>query len=475
VNGARVGMNSLILIASEAVRRILSLAVMFLVARSMAVEEFGVFRLSTSFMMIFLVGANFGLVPLVTKKIAEGIKDESRFIGNIQGLKILLSLAVILITGLVALLLGYEKRTLTAIVYASLAILPETLRNTHLAWYDGKQRMAWNGAVEILRSVFLLGAVIFCFALDFGIFGILTAYFAHYILGEILSEIVSGRRLVFAPPRFDIGAWQQALREGMPFLIIGIVWIVTFRVDMIILSKMRGEYSVGIYGAAYSLFEVLLLLPTMFSRALFPAFAEGEDEGHVSEMTRKSLRIFFVAALPVGAGMALVARESLRLVFGDRYISAGPTLAVMSSFLFLWFLTMGLSWALTARGKLKYVLRANVVALVVNVAANLLLIPRWDYFGAGAATVLSESVYLAIIIPPAHRHLMRFNGKIIHPGTIVSTAAMIGAVIWSKPLPFFAQIAIGAMVYTVAGLATGALREEYFLAALKKVAARRMD
>jgi O-antigen/teichoic acid export membrane protein len=473
VSGAKIGLNSIVLVGSEAVRRVLSLVVMSLIARALTVEDFGIFRLSNAFLMIFLVFSTFGLIPLVTKRVAAAKEDERRLIGNVQGLKIALSLATIGVTCLVAVILDYDRRTLHAIFFSSLAILPETLQRTHVSWYDGRQRMALSGIIDIMRTGILLAITAVSYAADWGLYGVLTAYLIHYLAGEIIAEIFSARYFYIAPPRFHVKEWLPILREALPFLIIGIVWIVTFRIDMIMLSKLKNEFSVGIYGTAYSLFEVLIQLPILMSRALFPALSESSGKGLDSEMMRKSMRIFFLVALPAGLGTAALSTRLIILVFSEKYTIAGPTLAVMSSFLIVWFWTMGLSWAMTARGLLRYVLKANIIALVANVAANFILIPRLDYLGSGIATVFSELVYLAVLIVPVHREFLKIDTKIVHWGTLVSAAVMTIFVMHFDAWPLYSIIPAAAALYALCALVTGALREPFIVSMARNILARR--
>jgi len=133
VSGTGIGVNSIILLGSETARRALSFIVIFLIGRALSVEDFGIFRLANSFLIIFLVLSNFGLNPMVTRHVASGRKDEAQLIGNIRGLKLVLGVVVFSLTVLFAAGLGYEKRTLNAIVLMVLAIPAASLASTHSA------------------------------------------------------------------------------------------------------------------------------------------------------------------------------------------------------------------------------------------------------------------------------------------------------------------------------------------------------
>ncbi|MBZ0272450.1 flippase [bacterium] len=469
MSGARIGTNSIILITAEAVRRGISLVIIFFIANNLPVHEFGVYRLATSFFVIFLTFANFGMSPLIVKLIAGGQHDESRLIGNIQSVKIGLFVVTFAASVGIARLLNYDADTYHAIVLMSIAMLPEVLQSTHVSRYDGNQRMELSGLIDIARTAFLLAGVLIAVFFKFGLFGILWAYVLHYLFGLVISEMVSARYLVRTRPRFDFSVWRMCLKEALPFLAIGIVWIIAFRVDMVMLSKLKDETSVGFYGAAYTIFEVLLVVPIMFTRALYPALARANVQGSDAEMLRKSMRIFFLAALPIGVGMAMVAPQVITLVLGEKYLPASFTVSILSSCLFVWFCTMGFSWSLTARGRLGVVLKANLAALLANVVANFILIPRFDYTGAAVATIFSEGVYFAIVVGPLHREVMTVDRRILHPGAIAATVAM-GIAVWlTRDWALYVRIPLGALVYIAAAIASGALREPFIIAMLRNM------
>ncbi|MCB1152898.1 MAG: flippase [Deltaproteobacteria bacterium] len=472
MSGERVGVNSMILLIAEAVRRVMAFVVIFLVGRALAVDDFGRFALAKSFMVIFVVIADFGLGPMLIRRVAEGKEDESVLLGNAQVLKAILSSAAILVIIGLTYALDYDPVSRWAIIIVALAIPAEVFSSTYVSRYDGKQRMELDGGFAVARTLALVALVGVSILFDWGLYGIVVAYTMHYVVGVLVAAFLSRHFLGPLRLSFSFQYIKGMAREAVPYLLIGVVWMVTFRVDMIMLSALMNETSVGYYNAAYSLFEVLLVLPILISRALFPALSATQAEGDDSELLRKSIRIFGIIALPVGVGMALTSRKALEFVFSDKFDPAAPTLSLLSLFLLIWFGTMSLSWALTARNQLKHVLRANMAALISNIVANFILIPKFDYMGAAIATLISETTYLCTLLPQVHKLILPAWKMRIHPGVFVSTALMAGAVWYVRDWPLVVMIAVGIVVYLVAGWITGALREAFVVSMMRKLIAR---
>jgi O-antigen/teichoic acid export membrane protein len=98
-------------------------------------------------------------------------------------------------------------------------------------------------------------------------------------------------------------------------------------------------------------------------------------------------------------------------------------------------------------------------ALVVNVAANLVLIPRLDYPGAAWATLISEAFTLVIYALLVTRR----HAAVLTPGWLIRALLAAGAMgvgVQLVPGPFFARIALGVALFAALSLLLGAVTAE---------------
>ena len=63
-------------------------------------------------------------------------------------------------------------------------------------------------------------------------------------------------RVLSLRPSRDFSLWWDLLRKGVPFAYAGVVITLFFQVDAVMLEAFRGLHELGIYGAAYKLFEI---------------------------------------------------------------------------------------------------------------------------------------------------------------------------------------------------------------------------
>ena len=180
--------------------------------------------------------------------------------------------------------------------------------------------------------------------------------------------------------RFGIRAWVGSFARFL-----------NFRIDQILMGLLASEAALGIYAVAVNASEVLLYLPAATATALLPAAARADPD----QRGRQTLQAFRSAAL-VTTGAVVVAAILgpllLPIVFGSAFeASVEP---------FLWLLPGALGFAATAVFSNALIASTSpglsslgpVVSLVVGIALDIVLIPR---FGATGAAAAASTAFLA--------------------------------------------------------------------------------
>jgi O-antigen/teichoic acid export membrane protein len=159
----------------------------------------------------------------------------------------------------------------------------------------------------------------------------------------------------------------------------------------------RPEAEVGYYGLAYRVLELVLSFGAFYLAAVFPVMSAAlADPERLRRVTQKSFQFLFAAGLTVTVCGHLVAGELVRLLAGGGdFAPAGRALAVLvAAALLSWVNGCG-GMLLVAADHQRDALWLNVVSLVANVTANLLLVPRYGYLAAAWVTVGSECLQFA--------------------------------------------------------------------------------
>jgi O-antigen/teichoic acid export membrane protein len=185
------------------------------------------------------------------------------------------------------------------------------------------------------------------------------------------------------------------LREAFPLGLGTVMTMIYNRVDIIMLTAMKGRAEAGLYGGAYRLMEVTVLLPlTLLSIAILPAItgAFGRDPEEAARMVESYFRHFLVLAVPVAVGGVLLREDIVTTVLGREYLPSADVFGVLSinlliggtAALFAGCILVGLRLSAT------YV-AALATGAAANVVLNLVFIPRFGMIAAAGATLVAQA------------------------------------------------------------------------------------
>jgi len=188
------------------------------------------------------------------------------------------------------------------------------------------------------------------------------------------------------------------LRESAPLALSGVFLAFHFRADSVLLGA-HGATSVGLYGAAYGMFEILALVSVAYRSLGFPLMArkaDGPDEA-LRVLCRKSFRIHLLLTLGVAAFFTVQAPRIVVLLLGPSFAPAAPALALLVWALPASFLSDTLFRLLIAQRRQGLAAWAVAGACALNVLLNVLMIPRGSIVGAAQAMVASQLLCFGLL------------------------------------------------------------------------------
>jgi O-antigen/teichoic acid export membrane protein len=220
---------------------------------------------------------------------------------------------------------------------------------------------------------------------------------------------------------------------------------------------MRGDAEVGLYRGAVMLLSLFPIVADTISTGLFPRMAQhlGDREAAGREL-HFATRVLLAVSMPVAVGGVMTAGPLMVLLGGEEFGASAPLFALMVPILPLRYLDNAYGMVLQSLNRPADQTRGSIIAAVVNVALNLVFIPRYGALAAAGATVVTEVVLVvwlrACIAPLVTGGSML--GVLVRVG--VPVACMAAVLHLLPPVHVTVTIAVGAVVYSAVGLATGA-------------------
>ena len=212
------------------------------------------------------------------------------------------------------------------------------------------------------------------------------------VVGASVSVMVRGMELTM-----DRDLLRKLLIFGGPFLFSGIgMWVLDIS-DRLILNTFAGSEAVGIYTLASklaSIFNIVLLGPLslFWSPYLFSISAEQGEEA----LRRTCSKSFPLLAMVGGFLLVVIgcgASDLIRLFSHNMaYHQSSGLVPFLSLAPFLYMISLPAGSAILQSRQGRYSSYAVGVAAFVNLALNLVLVPRFSFYGATATTVVGYSV-----------------------------------------------------------------------------------
>ena len=193
----------------------------------------------------------------------------------------------------------------------------------------------------------------------------------------------------------------EELRFGTRALPGAVAERLQFRADSFLINIILGVRETGIYSVTSGLAETLWYVPNalgtvMFSRAVDPK----ADAGRIaSVLTRTTLAVALATAVPT----FIFGPRLVRFVYGAQFADAGVALRLILPGIVAYSVVAILSRYITGRGKPGTGTLILIAGLVVNVAINLWLIPRYGIDGAAVASSVSYLLTALLTLIVFHR------------------------------------------------------------------------
>ena len=232
--------------------------------------------------------------------------------------------------------------------------------------------------------------------------------------GVAIVVLLLVRRGVIKLGEFDRKLFWAAFLFGFPMIGYEAAGFILDSGDRILLQHYLGLQAVGYYSAGYNMANYIAE-SLMFSvnLALFPIYMRlwvTEGPAHTQKFLNDALDKFMLLAMCILAGVAATARDAVVVLGSQKLKAAYPLLPVLMIGLMIYALHIFLNVGLLLYKKTYTMAKLITLAAVLNVALNVILIPRIGLQGAAIATLVSYAVFVVLLGRASFALLpLRFN------------------------------------------------------------------
>lgn len=446
-DSARMARAGLVLSAGEIIGKLATLVLFAILARTLGVADFGIFSLGLGTGLLLASLATLGLDPRLIQLTGGDPASLPGRLSTLVAIRLVVSAAIIGVTALVvAAVLPDRVMAVTVIVLVASACC-DTLSEAFRSAANSRQAQGGPAVVLVMQRLLALALVSAVLAAGGGPAEAATAYLAASATGTVLMGLAT-HRLTGVRPRVR-GVSRAHLSDywrSLPVTGVNdLVSMALFRLDVVFLAVLAGSVAVGHYTAAYRLLETVLFISWSIARVVLPALADTTTTDQQRGRTVTGALLLSVGLyLPYAALLLTRGDELVALIFGEGFVEPVVMVALAFAPVFFAVAQVGISALLALRPD-PIVLAASAAALVVNVALNLLLIPRYGAAAAAAVTTLSYALQAGILLVGVRRS---FTVSGLGRGlAIVSVASVASALVMLAPVPLVMAVVLGGAVY----------------------------
>lgn len=394
--------------------------------------KFGELYFAITFVALIGFPIEAGFNQQLTRDVAQEPSKALKYVSNILCLKVILWLVLYGCILLLCWLLGYPAEVRTLVAICGITLLTGSIANIMGALHYAFERVVFPVVGTILEKG--LSALIGVILLRHGAS---VQDMALILLGSscvsMLWQSAWVLRLVGIPSSINVALARELIRKSIPFLIYGILGVIYYRIDTIMLSLAASAAVVGWYGAAYRIFDTMVFLPNLvISAIMYPVFSKLSlhSQSDLKVAVEKSLNFLLFCGIPISTGL-IVAAPNLVGFFYHRpeFIHAIPVMQLLAPGLLFLYINSVLNSAIISVGGEKKITLMAAMALLFNVGLNLILIPRYLHIGAAIVTSLTELLLTALSILFMPRTLLPLNSLKVAAKALVASL-MMGLAIW---------------------------------------------
>lgn len=342
-------------------------------------------------------------------RVREDAEARAEVTAGVQGAKLLLAPAVVLLVVLVFAAVP-ELRGRTMLLGWTAAFV--ALRGFDPLWY-------FLGVEDVTAAVLIQSATKLAAAL--GVFVVVRGPDdLHRVL--LLQAVGAGAATLWLTLRmtrhagahpFSMPLAAAALSRGATLFGFRATSGLFASANVFVVSLVLSPAAVAVFGGAERIIRAGIATLQPITQAVLPrvSFLAGQlaDAGAAATadrrdaaraLVRQSLLATTTAGLAIGAVAALAAPQLVALLLGPGYEAAVPVLRLLGILppLVAVNTVLGLHWAIPL-GRDRYFLRAMITSGLLNLALAVLLATRWGTSGVVTAIIIAEAVQMSLLLP----------------------------------------------------------------------------
>lgn len=408
-------------------------------------QEYGFYFSLLNFSLLFNIILDLGITNFNNRGISQNPELLKEYFSNIVVVKFVLAIAYGILSISIALLLGYELRHFSVLVFLVLNQFLISFMLYLRSNISGLQFFTTDSLLSVLDRALM---IILCSLALWGNVFHQKFRIEHFVYIQTISYVLATAAIYFVfrykagPVRFLFRRSKalELFKRSFPFALLALLMSFYTRADGILLERLLpdGSYDAGIYAQSYRILDALSNFSVLFAALLLPMFSKmiGSKE-NILPLLRLSFLIMMVLSVALVVSCSVYNENLIKALYHeDNDYSIRVFRWLILSFLPV-AATYILGTLLTANGNLKHLNYIAFGGVLINIGLNLALIPLFKAQGAALANLTTQ---MFVVLAQIYVFLKLWNVRLQKPEIFKFILFLLLAVlstIATTFLPFF--------------------------------------
>ncbi|MEW6557417.1 MAG: flippase [Elusimicrobiota bacterium] len=377
---------------SQIINKIILFVLTIFIARYLKEIGFGQYSLVLTLVGFFNLFTNFGLSTIALREVSKNYTSANRYFNNIFFLRIILGLLSYIFLFVSVKLLKYKPEIITATCIYGLTLFTNNIIDLVSYIFNAFEKMEYLAALTVSLNLLTLVLSIYILRIDYGLLGLVTVSVIAGFIVVFLGFFISRRHLYLDFKELNFGFAKGLIKNSTSLMLLGFIGLVYFRIDIVLLSKLKGIYEVGVYNVAYKLMDTFMIVSNSVVGATFPYMARYFHSSikDFKKLINKLLLVLIFLGLIIATTISIFSKEIIFLFFGPAFVSSIPALKILIWTIPLIYINAVLVYTLIAANQQSQIIIVTGIVTIVNFLLNILLIPKYSYIGSSYITIISE-------------------------------------------------------------------------------------
>jgi O-antigen/teichoic acid export membrane protein len=444
--------NAAVLTVSNVISRALLFVGLALLARRISVADFGSVSVATAWGGAAFVACEWGFDIRALQAYARRPHRVGALLADVIVLRLLLSAIGFAAFFLLGLYLGQVGSLILGLVIGSyvLSALAKSMRIPFIA--------AGRGSAEAKLATFErvsgFGLLLVGLVLIENVSRHVWIYGASLMLAALATTVLSFVAVTRNWPlrwRPNVRRWRTLLFSATPMGVNALAVWAYYRANLLILSKLEGAHSAGVFGAISLITMAFGIAAQSFVLTLAPRIARianfGERDG---EALIVLIRYVGYGGVLCAISLSVAAPLTVSVLFGSQYAAGVDVLRILSLHVFFLLTTPLVAVTLRMHGAPADMARFAIYGALVSIFTGLALIHVLGITGAALGTLLGEATVFVLCVQRFAKltNTTRLGRKLRLTWPLLSSAALCALGLVSQSLQLLgAALLAGVLAY----------------------------